>query len=55
MNIPFSSVLPDGVQKLLGLSGSSGTVKEALVGVIVVVTTVWASLKGILWIRNHKR
>ncbi len=55
MNIPFSSVLPDGVQKLIGRAGSSGTVKEALVGTIVVVTAVWASLKGMLWIRNHKR
>jgi hypothetical protein len=55
MNIPFSSALPDGVQKLLGLTGSAGTVKEALIGAIVVVTAVWACLKGMLWIRNHKR
>ena len=55
MNIPFSSALPDGVQKLLGMNGSTGTVKEALLGAIVVVTSVWACLKAMLWIRNRKR
>ncbi len=55
MNIPFSSALPDGVQKLLGLAGSAGALKEALIGVIVTTTAVWASLKALLWIRNHKR
>jgi hypothetical protein len=54
MTLPFSSVLPDAVQKSLGLSGGSGTVEEALVGTIVVVTVVWGLFNGILWFRKRK-
>ena len=54
MKIPLSSTLPDAVQKLLGLAGSPGTVKEALVGAIVTVTAVWLVFKGLLWIKKHK-
>jgi hypothetical protein len=54
MNIPFSSALPDAVQKSLGLTGSAGTVKEVIIGVLVVVTAVWALLKGMIWIRKSK-
>lgn len=54
MNVPFSSALPDGVQKLLGISGGAGTVKEALVGTVITVSVVWGLFKGILWIRKNK-
>jgi hypothetical protein len=55
MTLPFSSALPDGVQKLLGLPGSAGTVKEVLIGILVTVTVVWAIFKTLLWTRSHKR
>ena len=46
--------MPDAVQKLLGLTGGSGTVKEALIGTLVAVTVVWGLFKGMVWVRKHK-
>jgi len=45
MNIPFSSSFPDPVQKLLGLPGNAGEVKEALLGAAVCVLLTWGVLK----------
>jgi hypothetical protein len=54
MNIPMSSELPDAVQKLLGLKGGAGTIKEALVGILATVTVVWLILKFLIRMRRMK-
>ncbi len=54
MTLPFSSELPDAVQKLLGLSGAAGTVEKALLGILMTAAAAWGLFKGILWIRKHK-
>ena len=53
MNLP-SSALPDAVQRLLGLTGGAGTVREAFLGAIIAVIAIWVLLKGMLWLRKHK-
>jgi hypothetical protein len=52
MDIPFSSALPDAIQKSLGLAGGAGTYEKLLGGIIVTVCAVWALMKGLTRMRK---
>jgi len=54
MDIPFSSSLPDAIQKALHLPGGAGTFEKAVGGIIVTVAAVWVLFKGLLWTRKTK-
>jgi hypothetical protein len=47
MEIPFSSELPDAIQKLLGLPGGAGTFEKAAQGILVTVAAVWIVMKAL--------
>jgi hypothetical protein len=53
MEIPFSSSLPDGVQKSLGLPGGAGTIGKAVLGILVTAIAAWGILKALK--RLHRR
>jgi hypothetical protein len=53
MKIPFSSELPDAVQKLLGLPGGAGELKEALLGASVCAIATWGLIK-LVRLLNHR-
>jgi hypothetical protein len=54
MDIPFSSSLPDAIQKALGLPGGAGTFEKAIGGIVVTVTAVWLLAKGLTSMRKKK-
>ena len=45
MKIPFSSSLPDAVQKILGQNGSAGKVEEIFLGAAACLVVSWGLLK----------
>ena len=55
MRIPFSSELPDAVQKLLGLPGGAGDLKEALLGALVCAMATWGLIKVIRVLNRRKK
>lgn len=45
MRIPFSSELPDAVQKTLGLPGGASDIEKAVLGAMVCAIATWGLLK----------